>query len=321
MHDFTDKWDEISERGHAAGRFRVAPDHLLNLYLGYSLHGQREFSLETDADALVECDLHEFENIYIHKSEASGTYGLTLTLTDESLKDLFSVISYDLVEASSHANTVEGAAQIFVSRLNRWSELLKERRSRGMSLQESLGLVGELLMLDWLIKDAGIEKGVAVRAWRGPDGDSKDIGLNSTRIEIKAQLSTRPAVLKISSLDQLDGDGRGLCVALHRLTPAEEGLSLEHLADDIESLLAKSHDASKEYLRKLYLTGYDPAAKYAGEMYKLDVRRIFLVSEDFPKLVPGNVPEGIVKAAYDIDCSAVEKFEISLEDLERLVHG
>lgn len=36
----------------------------------------------------------------------------------------------------------------------------------------------------------------------------------------------------------------------------------------------------------------------------------FLVSADFPKLIPGDVHEAILKATYDIDLIKISDFEI-----------
>lgn len=320
-NNFTMRWDEISDQGRAAGRFRARPDHLLDLFLGYSSSGEREFTLEFLIAEFEDVELPEFENICVHRAELRSGQSLTLSLTEPTLKDLFSVVCLDIVEASSRAETQAGAVRIFFGRLKRWADLLRWRRTRGMSFQERLGLLGELSILIWVLDEADVERGVVIRGWRGPDGDTNDIGLNSVRIEVKAQLSTQPATLKMSSLSQLDWDGRELCVALHRFSAAEGELSLRSLTTEIASRLSGRGDNLMEFQRKLILTGYEPEATYADEAFKLDARRIYRVGEKFPRLVPGNVPAGIRNASYEISCEAIQDFQIAANLLEQLINA
>jgi len=320
-NDFTIRWDEISDQGHAAGRYRVRPDHLLDLFLGYSSSGEREFTLEVSTMEFEDVELPEFENMSVHRSEIRGGQSLTLRLTERSLKELFSVVCLDLAEASSRAETQAGAVRIFFGRLTRWADLLRWRRTRGMSFKERLGLLGELSMLIWVLDEAGVDRGVVIRGWRGPDGDTNDIGLNSVRIEVKAQLSTQSPTLKISSLSQLDWDGRELCVALHRFSAAENELSLRSLTAQIAARLSGSGDDLMEFQRKLLLAGYESEAVYVDEAFRLDVRTIYRVGERFPRLVPGSVPVGIRNARYEIAGEAIQDFEIGAELLEQLINA
>lgn len=318
--DFTAKWDDIADKGYAAGRFRVLPDHLLDLFLGYSAAGEREFILESSVAEFDGAELPEFENITVNAGVTKGIHSLTLSVVDRSLNDLFAVICFDLAEASSRAEIKQGAARIFVSRLNRWAELLRRMRSKGMSFQERLGLLGELSMLIWILDKAGADGGAVIRGWRGPDGDTNDIGLNMVRIEVKAQLSTQAPLLKISSLDQLDWDGRELCVVLHRFSAAKNGLSLRCLVEELRSRLSGTSDDLMEFQRKLFLAGYEPEAAYVEDCFLLDVVRIYRVGEGFPRLVPGNVPAGIRKALYQIECEAINDFEIETDELEERIN-
>ena len=320
-NDFTTRWDEIADQGHAAGRYRVRPDHLLDLFLGYSSSGEREFTLEVSTMEFEDVELPEFENMSVHRSEIRGGQSLTLRLTERSLKELFSVVCLDLAEASSRAETQAGAVRIFFGRLTRWADLLRWRRTRGMSFKERLGLLGELSMLIWVLDEAGVDRGVVIRGWRGPDGDTNDIGLNSVRIEVKAQLSTQSPTLKISSLSQLDWDGRELCVALHRFSAAENELSLRSLTAQIAARLSGSGDDLMEFQRKLLLAGYESEAVYVDEAFRLDVRTIYRVGERFPRLVPGSVPVGIRNARYEIAGEAIQDFEIGAELLEQLINA
>lgn len=319
--DFTNKWDEISDRGYEAGRFRVCPDHLLDLFISFSFSGEREFTLEFSKANFDVDELPEFENIVAKLEDNTFLHRLTLRLTNSKLTDLFSVICSDLAEASSVAQTAEGAIHIFAVRLNRWAELLRRRRAYELSFKERLGLLGELSMLIWIIDKCDVDAPLAIRGWRGPEGDTNDIGLNNVRIEVKAQLSTQCQSLKISSLDQLDWDGRNLFITVNRFSPSSEGLSLASLSSAISTRLATCNYSFIEFQRKLIIAGYDPDASYSSEAFELEGVSIYRVDCNFPRLVPSNVSPGIIKARYDIECESINDFLIASSELEALING
>jgi hypothetical protein len=319
--DFIGKWDEISGRGHSAGRFRVCPDHLIDLFIGFSIAGEREFTVESSTASFDADDIPEFENIVVQVADGKDINSLTLRLTDRGLTDLFSIICCDLAEATLVAEIEEGAIQIFVVRLSRWAELLRRRRTNKLSFKERLGLLGELSMLVWAIDECGVDAPLVVRGWRGPDGDTNDLGLNNIRIEVKAQLSTQRESLKISSLDQLNWDGRNLFVAVNRFCASEEGLSLESLSSTIFSRLATNKSGLMEFQRKLIVAGYDPEAGYVDDTFKLERLSVYRVEEGFPRLVPSNVPLGINKVRYEITCESIKDFLLAPSELEALING
>lgn len=321
-NDFIAKWDEIAYLGRGAGRFRVYPDHLLDLFISYSSAGEREFILESNASELNFSNLPEFENVEVRHCEIDGVaHRLVLCLTDHQLKDLFSIMCADLADASSRSESPGGAANIFAIRLNRWADLLRRGRSAEMSFRERLGLLGELCLVRWMIDYCGVVPEVVIRGWRGPDGDTNDIGFNNVRIEVKSQLSTQPFMIRVSSLEQLDGDGRELCVALHRFTVSESGISLASLVADISFRLSGTHSGLMEFQRKLFLVGYQHEAGYVSEGFNLDDVRVYRVAEGFPRLVPSTVPSGIARAKYDIACEAISDYRIEQMELEMLING
>jgi len=320
-NNFTEKWAEISDRGHASGRFRVCPDHILDLFIGFSVAGEREFTLESKTSKFLADEIPQFENIAVHINEFEGVRSLTLRLTERTLTDLFSVICSDLAEASSGKETADGTIQVFVVRLNRWAELLRRRLSHELSFKERLGLLGELSMLIWVIDTCAVDASLAVRGWRGPEGDTNDLGLNSVRIEIKAQLSTQRRSLKISSIDQLDWNGRNLFVALHRFSASDSGLCLESLISAISAKLKTKFQTTLEFQRKLIVAGYDHEASYITETFNLEGIKIYRISDGFPRLVANNVAKGIIKAQYEIACDAIEEFLIEPSELKELIHA
>jgi len=315
MNEFASKWEEISQSRHLAGRFRVFPDHPLDFFLDFSLNGRREVMVEVIADGLSVPDLPTFQNIELSITEVLGGLRIGMTLNDEDLSQSFSIMCYDLVQRSSKGISVQDALQIFLTALSHWADLFKQKLSGGLTRPETIGLLGELLVLKHLIINRSVNLLTIIKGWRGPDGDARDIGFNGSRIEVKTQLSTKAITLKISSLDQLDDNGDKLYVVLNRISPAENGHSLIEAVNKVITLLGHNRLAVSEFERKLELASFDHNSIFAKEKFGLDQTVIYLVNESFPRLTPQNVPQGIFSVCYEIRGIDLENHMTSWDEL------
>lgn len=315
MNEFAAKWTEISHLRHTAGIFRIFPDHPLDFFLDFSLDGKREVIVEAKADGLQVCSLPAFQNIDLSISEISGGIKIGMILNEEDLSQSFSVMCFDLVQRSKRGTTVQAAMQIFITALNHWADLFKKRASDGLSRTEAIGLLGELLVIERLITDGSIDMNLVIQGWRGPDGDARDIGFNDSRIEVKTQFSTKAISLKISSLDQLDDNGDRVHVVLNRISPAENGRSLNQIVRRLEERLRPNNAAHSEFERKLELASFDQESTYANDRFGLDEAFVYIVNETFPRLTHHNVPQGISAASYEIKGTALEGHRASWEEM------
>ncbi len=319
-NDFTSKWDECINLGWNAGIFRVFPEHFLDFFVGFSPAGEREFTFKwTEETPTIESS-YEFKQIKVTHKKTGKECFLVLTLINKELSDLFSIVCFDLAQATRCASSSESGANIFFNRLKRWSDLLSKGHSKQMSFQERLGLMGELCMVDWITSETNIPINIVISGWRGPEGDTNDIGLNGSRLEIKAQLSTQPVGIKVSSLTQLADDGKALLVVLHRFSAAKNGTSLADLIKSISEKIGTNSPVLMNFQRKLILSGYDENEEYCYESMKLDQRFVYRINYDFPRLQPNSVPEGISKVSYFIEGNVITRFAIDLTELQGLLN-
>lgn len=300
MNEFEASWTAASPAGHDAGRFRVYPDHLLNFYIQYSLAGRREVVIEVLADGIPMFEVPTFRNLDLVKLNIPGGVRIGLTLLDEDLGRSFSVMCYDLAERSRSADTTVSALSTLLHALNNWAELFRKRAAGGLSREEVLGLVGELLVVEALIEGSRGSVDALIQGWRGPHGDARDIGFNGTRIEVKSQRSTSALKLRISSLAQLDDRGDRVFVVLVRLSPSVSGRSLVELANSLRARLERFPMASAEFERKLETSGMTAETDHEHERLSQDDRIVFSVTEQFPRLVPSNVPAGVAAVSYEV---------------------
>lgn len=321
MNDFANKWDEISEIGHSAGRFRVFPDHPMNFFLDFSLNGKREVIIEVEAEALNIPSLPVFRNIDLSVTKIHSSIRFVMILDDDDLSQSFNVMCYDLAQRSKRGKTVVSAMNIFLNSLNQWAELFKKKPSDGLSRSETIGLFGELVVIERLILQGSIDSDLIIRAWSGPDGDARDIGFNGSRIEVKTQFSTKAVSINISSLDQLDDYGDKVYVVLNRISPSDNGDSLIDIVGKLRQLLKLRAIASDEFEIKLRLASFDKESAYANEKFGLDVAIVYLVNDSFPRLIRQSVPQGIVAANYEVRGQALESHKISWEDLFGALNG
>ena len=321
MNEFEARWTAISGGGHAAGRYRVYPDHPLDFYVQYSLAGLRELVVELAAENLPDFDLPAFRNIDVVKLPIAGGVRIGMTLQDSDLSKSFSVMCYDLAERSRLADTTVSAAGILLNALENWSELFRKLPNEGLTREQVMGLVGELLVLEALLADTDLMPGVLIHGWSGPDREARDIGVNGTRIEVKAQRSTSSTKLRISSLHQLDERGDRVFVILIRMTPSEQGRSLVDLVQDIQTLLSATPLAALEFERKLALSGMTADAGFSREPYSEDQRLVYGVTQAFPRLVPGNVPAGVTAVQYEISGPALDSCHATWADITEAIHG
>lgn len=321
MNEFESSWSTASSAGHAAGRFRVYPDHLLNFYIQYSLAGRREVVIEVFADEIPMFELPAFRNLELVKLQIPGGVRIGMTLVDGDLARSFSVMCYDLAERSRPADTTVSALSTLLRALNNWADLFRKRTAEGLSREEVLGLVGELLVVEALVESSRGSVDALIQGWRGPHGDARDIGFNGTRIEVKAQRSTSALKLRVSSLAQLDDRGDRVFVVLIRLSPSESGRSLMELADSLRVRLEGFPMASIEFERKLETSGMTAESDHAHERLSQDERLVFFVAEQFPRLVPGNVPAGVTAVSYEVSGPPLEAFRTSWSVLMGAIDG
>jgi len=222
---------------------------------------------------------------------------------------------YDIAERSKTGATVEAAVVIAIECLRGWASLLKRRGKTGLTRNEAIGLWGEISMLEELIRTQPGNESLIIQGWRGPNGDQRDVGFNSHRVEIKTQLSTKGVGLRITSLDQLDERGENLKVVLNRVSPSDKGISLAGLTDRMEVLLTACRSAQSEFERKIELAGFDPERETCKELFALDERFVYEVREGFPRLTPDNVPAGIRSAEYEVAGAAISSFQIAWDKL------
>ncbi|RWP10971.1 MAG: PD-(D/E)XK motif protein [Mesorhizobium sp.] len=299
-----DAWDELAQIAPVARQFRtklISTEVSLDILAGMrAVDNAPCLMLETSAepDALFELGGMRLSSV----PDDAGAF-LVLSLEDGNRRDLFATICADVVAAAAQAGRSHALAH-FVARLDAWRHFLRDRRD-GLSREETIGLVGELMIMEELV---AIETRLQT-CWAAPADGLHDFLREGHALEVKTSLGPTTRV-RISSLDQLETTGLHRLDLVHvRLIEASDGRTLDTLLGDIQTRL--SDEASRrDFANALLRRGLMPDDTVARTSLRFKLRAIdaYRVQEDFPRLSRATVPAAVIEAIYQLDRRAIEPF-------------
>jgi hypothetical protein len=219
-------------------------------------------------------------------------YGLLASIADE-----LQVAKASL--ASAVSTGIRGYRDVLSSRV-------------AMSTEEEIGLVGELLFLEFLIGAVGGD--VALGAWMGPVSEEHDFAFPNIHIEVKTTASERRAHV-INGLSQLvPVGGVPLSLLSIQVTRAnsDAGRSLPALIDAIRAAAGGYVVAFDQVLRESFGWEDDDADLYPTAWLPRSTPRVYAVDAGFPAITP-SVIESVVPnfgllsdVAYKVDVTGLE---------------
>ncbi|MER9546129.1 PD-(D/E)XK motif protein [Mesorhizobium sp. M0437] len=246
----------------------------------------------------------------------SGPF-LVLSLEDASRRDLFLTICADVVGAAALAGGA-GALDQFLARLDAWRQFLRDRRD-GLSQSETIGLIGELLILERVL--TANRRHLAT--WQSPNDGLHDFLIDGHALEVKTSLGPAPTVT-ISRLDQLDASGLRQLDLLHvRLIEAPDGRSLRDILSAIATVLQDALPR-RSFENALLRRGLMPDDENARTAPRIQLRTIeaYSVADGFPRLTRAAVPVAITEATYTLEVRAISAFTVDVSTvLDTFVQG
>jgi hypothetical protein len=243
-----------------------------------------------------------------------GKMWLALSRRESGSADLFAEMVGDVAGAMDAA-APEGEEMVLKAMLRRvrmWQAFMG-KGAMPLGPEAEVGLAGEISFLSALL-DAGVGAAVALEAWVGPDDAAQDFALGEGAVEVKATVSTAGFPAKIGSLEQLDDAVLSpLFLAGVRFTVAESGTSLPERVAEMERRLSATAFAASAFRERTFAAGYSDshAAKYTRRFLDNECH-VLVVADGFPRLVRGNVPQGVSKARYEIDLGRSSAYRTDL---------
>jgi hypothetical protein len=299
-----DAWDELANTPPIAQQFRsklISTGVPLDILAGMRAADSAPcLMLQTTpaADALFELGGMRLTTV----PDPTGTF-LVLSLEDRSRRDLFGTICADVVAAAAQTSGADALDQ-FIARLDAWRHFLRDRRD-GLSRWETIGLIGELVILERLVR---IQPS-SLEAWEAPQDGLHDFVHVGHALEIKTSVGPA-ATLTISKLDQLESaDLRRLDLLHVRLIESQDGLALGDLIAVISDQLT-GYAARRIFENAILRRGLLPGDEVARSAPKVQVRTIdsYTVTDGFPRLLRSELPNAVTEATYTLEVRAISPF-------------
>ncbi|WP_182407298.1 PD-(D/E)XK motif protein [Psychrobacter sp. GP33] len=255
----------------------------------------------------------------IYLESIAGTSKLYLVLTDKSEWQIFHSLCLDLINTaksiSDDYDKERKLIPLLSNRLLRWQQILQKDNIKKMSIEQQMGLFGELSCLYDFSKKRNLRDSVI--AWVGCQSGKQDFLFDNLAVEVKSKKSSSGNKVYISSLDQLHCDKDPLYLLVYSLTSTENGESIQDMVEKIKlSIEEVNVQSSTNFEKKLMDYGY--IHEIEGEnllKFIIDKKQVYIVDNTFPKINPHSLDSQIRDVRYSIDLSQCEKYKRSFEKL------
>ena len=246
--------------------------------------------------------------------DATTRQRFVLKLEKHVDKDLFLSLCETLITSLQPLTDSGTALAVTLTHIKRWKLFMSGRKSRILSAEEIRGLFAELQFLRFLYL-SHLSEQAAVDAWVGPEGSHQDFIFGNTAAEVKSVSGRERSTARISSEDQLETLCDKLFLVIFRLNAMPESggqaMSLNTLVHLIEGEL-NDVTVVEELLRRLTAYGYVDIAEYDAPEFVVATRQAYFVEKDFPRLIRSRIPDGIVRATYEIELEKIAKFKCDM---------
>lgn len=324
-------WSELrADESHRTGvvRRRIAKTAKIDLYAAVE-HPQgtpllfAEIAVGAVSSGFQPPDATGFSVRFAPASE--GNVQIEFRLLDIDGEQIFRSFVDAVIEAVSGAPDQRSAFEALTLQTETWQEFFRRHGISGLSVSAQQGLFGELWVLRELLSDV-MSPALAVEMWVGPTGTNQDFELDGYALEVKTSTANPLRSVRASNLLQLDSG----CLRALRLILVEA----ERHANGVESLpwaVAAARSLVRERAphqllrlnRLLVLAGYldCDAPRYSAVAYPVRAVRSFAVSDPFPRLTEGTVPQGVGDVRYSIALEALTPHEMAIDDLRAELSG
>ena len=317
----TEAWDELARTTSVFRQYRTRLlTDAIPLQIDAAMRASDDAPCLMLRAAMLPGALFESGGMRLDTVPDQGGPLLILSLEDRSRIDFFTTICADLVASAGTAGE-DKAKGLFLARLDAWRQFLRDRRD-GLSRSETVGLIGELLVLERLL--SGDSR--CLDTWKAPTDGLHDFQMHGYALEVKTGIGPAPSIT-ISRLDQLDTAGLQRLDLLHvRLIETTGGRALNDIISDVAGRLPDEFHR-RAFENALLRRGLLPDDQAARGTPRVQLRAIdtYVVTDGFPKISRSRLPPAITEASYVIDVRGIAAFSTdvtaSLEAFHRAGAG
>lgn len=250
----------------------------------------------------------------IENTPGSKAYYFMIILSDLRSKDVFSVLSSDLITSCCELKNEGEVVDIILTRLAKWKGMFEKVWSDGLTPEEQRGLYSEIMLFKLMLEN-GQRVEYCYSVWNDPPRALHDFSTDTSAIEVKSTVKPSKTSIKISSASQLDTLLVSHLVLYHVVLTYDDanGKSLPELIDEIVRTYFKDSGSISKFIVKLAMLGYHDRHKdkYLNHRMIVSDARFYKVSDDFPRIEGSSLSHGIDQVHYSIKSPLESKWEIN----------
>ncbi|MGG0836972.1 PD-(D/E)XK motif protein [Bacillus paralicheniformis] len=205
--------------------------------------------------------------------------------------------------------------------LDRWHNFFKGKWGTKLTLEEEMGLFGELYYINRWLESFPEKPPRIIKDWKGPLKNRIDFASKNSGVEIKTISPKIRDEIIISNEKQLELSPVINALFLYVLKVEvndSTGKSLQSMIETIEEQLITRAPSLAVKFKDLLLEIGVMSEDYDENYFYVHEELAYHVASEFPKLTSKNIPTGIAKVSYSIDLSHCKFFAVSLEDIFNL---
>lgn len=253
--------------------------------------------------------------IHITEPDESGAVKVVLELHEATYRDIFYRLCQDIVDAARDSKSEAEAANVMLVRTWRWHHLLRGGSDERLSVEEQMGLIGELLVFDKVLLPV-LNPLDSVRSWRGPFDSPKDFTLGKLCLEAKARRSSSSPFVLISSEYQLDTASINhlylYVTDMELVSDMGDSVTVtEYVRRVYEEIYNKDPFAADELEQSLMAAGFDFNHDYSDHRWKIGDSSVYEVREGFPRITPVMYEAGVSKVKYAVSLTECRDYLVN----------
>lgn len=288
---------------------KINVDTKVNIYYGLNRKGGKRISFLSSCRPFTIDSTKLIEVIQINESE--NVYWTCFDLIDSNAESVYFSLIEDLIKSILSCKDEISCMKEIKNRFIIWKKLLGRAVVNGLTEEKVRGIFGELYFLyNYMKPKYSLDN--SIKAWGGPDGDSKDFTINNQWYEVKA-VGTSTNEVKISSLTQLDSDVIG-DLAIVRIEGMSDAYTdgMSSVEELVTLILREIEDPfiKESFIAKLDKQKYTPLDSAVKLKFKAHDIILYLVDDSFPRINSKDIkyPE-IDKISYSLYIKALEKYK------------
>lgn len=317
-------WDELaSDKSAKTGLLlrRYSGAVLPDIYVALQ-NPEKLLAICASIDASIDVNIASFSNLqevqveFFPSPNETDKNLLVFKLLNFQHKDIFTILSEDLIASISKETNQKKLVQIILNRFEKWKSLFSKTSGTGLTTEEQRGLYGELYFLRQLLTKKNDLSG-CVNSWLGPESENRDFQNGNWAIEVKTTHTNNHQKVHINNERQLDTKNLQNLFLYHISLEKRKksGETLNDIVNSINSLLQSNIVSQNRFKNKLFEVGYFSKHQHLYEDIGYFIRQdlFYKVDRDFPRIQEDELRSGVGDVKYSIIISQCSNYVVDSE--------